>query len=168
MKQLIVIIGPNGVGKSTTAKEIIKQCANTAYVDSDWCRMMNPFEFTETTKVTVEENIYCLLRNYLACDDIKAVFFTYGWHGERKEIYEKVIAKLKKDNIKFKETIVILKCSKEENIRRGTEDGRDVLRIERGIKNTFAFYDTYDYPSIDTTAMTPSQVAKKIINDMIR
>jgi ABC-type Mn2+/Zn2+ transport system ATPase subunit len=65
MKQLIVIIGPNGVGKSTTAKEILKKRPHTAYVDSDWCRMMNPFEFTEITKQTVEENIYCFLRNYL-------------------------------------------------------------------------------------------------------
>ena len=112
MKQLIVIIGPNGVGKSTTAKEILKKRPHTAYVDSDWCRMMNPFEFTEITKQTVEENIYCFLRNYLDCDDIDTVLFTYAWHGERKEIYEKVIGRLKKDCVKFKESIVILKCSK--------------------------------------------------------
>jgi adenylate kinase family enzyme len=50
MKQLIIIIGPNGVGKSTTAKKIVEQFEKTAYVDSDWCRVMNPFAFTETTK----------------------------------------------------------------------------------------------------------------------
>ena len=167
MKQLITIIGPNGVGKTTTAKEILAMYPRTAYVDSDWCRMTNPFEFTETRKNAVENNIYCLLRNYLNCNDIDTVFFTYAWHGERKEIYDSVIARLNKDGVKFKETILILKCSKVENIKRARKDGRDELRIERGIKNTFDFYDRYDYPTIDTTSMTPSQVAEKIISDML-
>ena len=52
MKQLIVIIGPNSVGKTTAAKEIVALHENVAYVDSDWCRVMNPFAFTETTKET--------------------------------------------------------------------------------------------------------------------
>ena len=65
MKKLIVIIGPNGVGKSTTARNIVERYENTAYVDSDWCRVMNPFSLTEKTKQTVINNIYCLLRNYL-------------------------------------------------------------------------------------------------------
>ena len=57
MKQLIVIIGPNGVGKTTTAKKIVEQYENVAYVDSDWCRVMNPFAFTESTKDTITENV---------------------------------------------------------------------------------------------------------------
>ncbi|MBQ5325518.1 MAG: ATP-binding protein, partial [Oscillospiraceae bacterium] len=61
MKQLIVIIGPNGVGKTTTARKIVEQYKNVAYVDSDWCRVMNPFVFSESTKETIVENIYCLL-----------------------------------------------------------------------------------------------------------
>lgn len=164
MKQLIVIIGPNGVGKSTSARNIVSQCDKCAYVDSDWCRVMNPFEFTKITKKIVTENIYCLLRNYLTCEEIDTVVFTYGWHGERKEIYEKVIDKLKNDGIEFDEKIVVLKCSMEENIRRAMEDGRDMNRIKRGIEMTFSFYDKYDYPCIDTTEIEPSKVAKQIIS----
>lgn len=162
MKQLIVIIGPNGVGKSTTAKKIVEQCEKTAYVDSDWCRVMNPFAFTEITKQTIAENIYCLLHNYLSCSDINTVVFTYGWHGERKEIYRRVIEKLRNDCIEFKDTIIILKCTRDENIRRATKDGRDEMRIKRGMEMTFSFYDEYDYPCIDTTDMTSAQVALKI------
>lgn len=166
MKQLIIIIGPNGVGKSTTAMEFVTHNSHTAYVDSDWCRVMNPFDFTKTAKQTITENIYCLLRNYLTCDDINTVLFTYGWHGARKEIFENVMEKLKRDNIDFSETIIILKCSKEENIKRAINDGRDEGRIKRGIEMTFSFYDKYDYPVIDTTDMTPSQVIDKIKNIM--
>lgn len=162
MKQLLTIIGPNGVGKSTTAKKIVEQRANTAYVDSDWCRAMNPFTFTETTKRTVAVNIYCLLHNYLTCEDIDTVVFTYGWHGERKKLYESVIGKLRSDNIEFKETIVILKCSEDENLKRAMKDGRDEPRIKRGMEATFSFYDAYDYPCFDTTDLTPAQVAQRI------
>ena len=163
MKQLIVIIGPNGVGKSTTAKKIVEQCSKTAFVDSDWCRVMNPFEVTETTKQTITENIYCLLYNYLTCKDIDTVVFTYAWHGERKEIYDCVIDKLNNENIEFKENIIVLKCSKQENIDRAKKDGRDEVRIKRGIEKTFSFYDKYEYPCIDSTYMTPLEVANQII-----
>ena len=38
---------------------------------------------------------------------------------------------------------------------------RDMQRIERGIKNTFAFYDEYTYPNLDSTYLQPNQVAEK-------
>ena len=49
----------------------------------------------------------------------------------------------------------------EENIRRAINDGRDMERIERGIKNTFHFYDEYAYPNIDSTYLQPKKVAEK-------
>lgn len=162
MKRLIVLIGPNGVGKSTAAKEYVERYAETAYVDSDWCRVMNPFAFTEATTQTITENIYCLLRNYLTCDAVNTVIFTYGWHGVRKEIYDNVIRKLKQDRLEFKETVVVLRCSGEENIKRALKDGRDETRVKRGMEMTFSFYDAYDYPLIDSTDMTPLQVIEKL------
>ncbi len=162
MKKLLTIIGPNGVGKSTTAKMFVEQNAHTAYVDAEWCRQMNPFVFTEETKEIVTKNIYCLIYNYFSCSEIDTVVFAYGWHGERKEIYDRVIEKLKKEHVDFKENIIVLKCSESENIKRAITDGRDSDRIKRGMEKTFSFYDDFDYPSIDTTNITPSEVAKNI------
>ncbi len=141
MKQLIILLGPNAVGKSTTAKKMVEQYENIAYVDSDWCRVMNPFAFTETTKQTVSENIYCLLRNYLSCSEINTVVFTYGWHGGRKAIYERVMEKLRNECTEFKETIIILKCSEDENRKRAIQDGRDKERIRRGMERTSLIED---------------------------
>ena len=84
MKQLIVIVGPNGIGKSTSAMKFVEMYPESALVDSDWCRVMNPFPLTEITKETVIENLYCLLRNYLLCEEIQNVVFVHGWHGGRK------------------------------------------------------------------------------------
>lgn len=163
MKQLIVIAGPNGVGKTTTARKIVELYENVAYVDSDWCRVMNPFVFTESTKETIAENIFCLLRNYLSCRDVNRVVFTYAWHGERMAIYEKVMAKLKNEAPAFRLSVIILKCSEDENIRRAARDGRDEIRIRRGMEMTFSFYDNFDYPWIETTDLTPTEAARQII-----
>ena len=163
MKRLVVIVGPNAVGKTTTAKCLVEKLPKTAYVDSDWCRFMNPFQFTEITKQTVTKNMYDILHNYLVCEEIENVIFSYSWHGERKEIYDNLISKLKSDEIEFEEKIFVLKCSEEENISRAEKDGRDKTRIERGMKNTFSFYDGYNYSSIDSTNMSMNEVAEKII-----
>ena len=76
---------------------------------------------------------------------------------------KKVINKLREDSILFEACPIILKCCKEENIKRAIKDGRDMQRIERGIKNTFAFYEEYTYPNLYSTYLQPNQVAEKII-----
>ncbi|SCG83039.1 hypothetical protein DW1_1468 [Proteiniborus sp. DW1] len=35
MKNLLFLCGPNGIGKTTISKEIVRQLPNTAYVDSE-------------------------------------------------------------------------------------------------------------------------------------
>ena len=162
MKHLIVIIGPNAVGKTTTAKCMVEKLPQTAYVDSDWCRCMNPFLLTDITKEIVKENIYYLLHNYLTCVEIETVIFTSSWHGGRKEIYDRVIEQFRNDGIEFVENIIILKCSEKENVRRALKDKRDEKRVERG-KKTFSFYDDFDYPCIDTTEMSVTEVVESIL-----
>lgn len=161
-KKLIVIIGSNGVGKSTSAKSFLEQNPQGAFVDSDWCRVINPFAFTKETKKTVTDNIFCLLHNYIRCTELDYVIFTYGFHGERKAIFDEVLRRLKQENVKFQLCIVILKCSLSENVRRMRLDGREESRIQRGIDSTFGFYDEYDYPAIDTTELEVGQVAERI------
>ena len=57
-----------------------------------------------------------------------------------------------------------MKCSLEENLKRSVEDRRDDERIKRGIKNIFAFYNGFHYPSIGTTKLNPDEVARKILD----
>lgn len=163
MKKIILIVGPNGVGKSTTSEILLSMLPNSAYIDSDCCRAINPFPLTEETKIAVIQNIYCMFHNYLLCNDIETIIFPYGFHGERKEIWEQVLHKLKADDIIFEICPILLKCSWEENIRRAKLDNRDSERIERGMKNTFSFYDSCSYPTIDTTNLDAEEVAEKIL-----
>lgn len=141
MKKLILILGANGVGKSTTAEMLLQKLVKCAYIDADWCRAINPFPFTDATRTAVSNNIYSLFKNYLLCDDIEFIVFPYGFHGERKQLFEQVLSRLEQEGIVFELCPIILKCCKEENIKRALKDGRDRERIERGIRNTFSFYD---------------------------
>lgn len=162
MKKLIVILGSNGVGKSTTSKTFLDKYTKCAYVDAEWCRAINPFSFTPSTKKAVTENIYCMIKNYLLCEDIDKVVFPYGLHGERKEIFDTVICRLKEDGIEFELFFIVLQCSMQENRRRCERDGREAERIERGMKNTFHFYDDFQCPHIITTELSPEEVAVQI------
>ena len=162
MKKLIVIIGPNGVGKTTAAKAFFNQHSNCAYVDSDWCRVKKPFSFTDAEKQLVVNNIFNLLRNYLLCEDVNTVIFTYCLHGERKKIFDEVMRQLQSENIDFDLNIIILKCTYEENVKRAMNDSRDEERIKYGMTHTFDFYDKYDYPVIETTNLTPEEVVEQI------
>lgn len=164
MKKLILILGANGVGKSTAAEMLLQKLFKCAYIDADWCRAINPFPFTDATRTAVSNNIYSLFKNYLLCDDIEFIVFPYGFHGERKQLFEQVLSRLEQEGIVFELCPIILKCCKEENIKRALKDGRSRERIERGIRNTFSFYDEYTYPSIDITYLEPNEVAEKIVN----
>lgn len=167
LKKLIVIIGPNAVGKTTAASEFRNRCSNSAYIDAEWCRCINPFSpLTVATRELVINNMYCLLKNHLLCPDIKVIVFPYSFHGGRKENFELVIQRLKDEGIGFELKYVILKCSFEENVRRARKDKRDEERVQRGMQNTFDFYDHYDYPVIDTTELEPGQVVEKIMQIM--
>lgn len=163
MKNLILIIGPNGVGKTTTAKALLEHINRSAYIDADWCRAINPFIFTTETQKTVTENLFCLIRNYLMCPDIDTVIFPYSFHGGRKDIFESVLRRVDEMKIEYELVTVLLTCSLEENIIRAKEDGRDETRIERGIRNTFNFYNDYNCFKIDSTKLSISQVVNKII-----
>ena len=150
------------MGKTTTAEAFLHTYTKCAYVDADWCRAINPFPFTPSTKKAVTENIYCIIKNYLLCEDIDKIVFPYGFHGERKEIFDTVICKLKEDGIEFELFPIVLKCSMQENIMRCKHDGRETERIERGMKNTFHFYDDFQCPIIITTELSPEEVVEQI------
>ena len=164
MKTLLLILGPNATGKSTTASAVLHGRVHTAYIDGDACRAINPFPYTEATRKAVTANIYCMMRNYLECEDIDMVVFPYSFHGDRRQLWETVLEKLQRTGLEFQVKEVVLTCSETENRRRALADQRDAERIERGMQNTYHYYDDYPAPHIDTTDMTPEQAAEAVLN----
>ncbi len=157
MKTILLILGPNAVGKSKSAQALLGLLPHSALVDSDWCRAMNPYH-----RDTVIENTYALLKNYLKCPEIETVVFPFGFHGDRKQRFDAVISKLREDMIDFEFFTVVLTCSLEENLYRAQADQRSDEQINRGIENAYHYYDKFDNPKIDTTDLSVAQTAEKI------
>jgi len=163
LKKLIVLLGPYAAGKSSVCKCLLGKCPNSAWVDADWCSQINPHPFTNATKKTVTDNLYCMIRNYLLCDDIQWIFFPYSLHGEQEEIFRTLIRRLDEDHLDVQVHTFILKCSMEQLICRGKADGRDRDRIEQGILQSFSIYEDMELPSIDTTQLSVEEVSNSVL-----
>lgn len=161
MRSLLFLCGPNGIGKTTISKEIVRQLPNTAYVDSDPCRFMNPFVLSDETIPTIAKNISDLILNYMDCPIINNVVFSYGFHGRRKEVFEMIMLELSKTEYNF--IPFLLWCSEEENIKRMRMDNRSLERIQRTLNESRKSFDDIMYPKVDITDFSIFEAAKNII-----
>lgn len=160
MKKLIFIHGPNGVGKSTLCKKLNTQLKNSAWLESEWCRMTNPFVFNDEIIKMVEKNISFMLRSYLECTSVEYVIFNYGFHGPRRKIFENILKNL--SDIEYKLIPITITCNHEENRARMIKDGRDKERIERAL-SVRDIYDGLEYLSIDTTDISVEESIFKVL-----
>lgn len=161
MKKLVFICGPNGIGKTTISKHILCKISGSAYVDSDTLRMINPNVLDDRTIPTISANISCIIRNYLMCSAVKNVFFTYGFHGRRREVFEMVINSL--EDLEYEFCPLLLECEESENIRRMKCDCRDEERIRRGMDISRKAFDDVNYPRLDITFLSAEKSAEIII-----
>jgi len=164
MKRLIFVCGASGIGKSTICAKLYRKLNDSAFVDSDHCRMMNPFSFTDEQKFIVEDNMSTMLINYLKCSTVESIIFLYGYHGPRKQIYDNIMMRLSNTGIPFKFLPIILECELDENIKRAQNDGRPEYRIKWGVENSRNVYDRYDYPRLDITYLTVDEAVDKLFN----
>lgn len=164
MKKLVFICGASGIGKSTTCAALYKRIDKSALVDSDYFRLINPFEFSKELKSIVEDNMSTLLINYLKSSSINTIIFIYGFHGPRKQIFDNIMTRLSQTGIEYTFIPIILECELEENIRRAQIDGRDKSRIQFGIENSRDIYNQYNYPRLDITSLTTDEAVDKLIN----
>jgi len=160
-KKLIFICGPNGVGKSSTCRELVNCLEESAYVDSDLCNLRNPFIHTEGIDIG-RQLMQFMLTKYLECSTYNNVIWSYGFHGHRKDSFDKIMIELRKLDVDFEFMPIILTCDLDENINRMNNDNRDDARIERAIGNTREIYNDYLFPTINTTNMT----LKEVVNEL--
>ena len=163
MKKLIFICGANGIGKSTACRELNMKLNNSALVDSDFCRLIYPFEFSEDIKATITKNMSALLINYFSCSAVDNVIFLYGFHGPRKKMFEDVMKYINANNVKYEFVPIILECELEENIRRAERDNRSLERIKYGIEATREIYKQYNYPKIDVTNLSVEETVNALL-----
>jgi cytidylate kinase len=160
MSTFVLIHGPNGVGKSTVCKAVHHQLSRSAWLESEWCRMTNPFTWNEEMISLTTNNITHMLHSYLSCAWLDYVIFSYGFHGPRQQIWDTVRNNLQ--DIPHTFVPITLTCAEQEHIERMTRDGRDQARIQRAL-DARHIYEALPYPRIDTTHLTIKQTADRII-----
>ena len=77
MKNLYLIGGAMGVGKTTVCRRLKKDLPNSVFLDGDWCWDADPFLITEETKAMVMDNICFLLNNFLRCSAYENIIEEY-------------------------------------------------------------------------------------------
>ena len=65
MKNLILVNGTMGAGKTAVCRALQSRLEPCVFLDGDWCWDMQPFTVTEETKAVVVDNICTMLGNFL-------------------------------------------------------------------------------------------------------
>ena len=98
-----------GVGKSTVCRELTKLLTPCAWLDGDWCWMMNPFAVDDENIAMVTDNICHLLRGFLQNSHFEYVIFCWVIH--EKAILDGLLAQL--GDLDYSLSVITLSASPE-------------------------------------------------------
>lgn len=157
MKNFIIINGAMGVGKTSICKELYKKLENSAWLDGDWCMMMNPF--SETNQKIFLENIYYLLNNYLSHPTFEYVLFS--WVIPREDMMDYIIRRLSDND--FHLIRVTLLCSDDKLRERMLRTGRDEMTIEKSMLYQEVFKNSNTTVKLDTSQLSLVETVDEVL-----
>lgn len=79
MKNIILITGTIGVGKSSVAHMLARQIMPVAYLDGEWCWQVYP---QHENQEALLDNMASLLRTYLQADSIENIILDWAVYDE--------------------------------------------------------------------------------------
>ena len=161
MKNLYLIGGTMGVGKTTVSNLLKKDLPNSVFLDGDWCWNADPFQVTEETKSMVLDNICFLLNNFLRCSAYQNVIFCWVMH--QQSIIDSILDRL--DTHQCGVTIISLTANEEQlrqRLQRDIAQGRRAEDVIARSVERLPLYNELDTVKVDTTDKTAQQVADTI------
>ena len=161
MKNLYLIGGTMGVGKTTVCRQLKEDLPRSVFLDGDWCWDASPFQVTEETKTMVIENICFLLNSFLRCTAYENIIFCWVMH--QQEIIDAILSKLTLENCSVK---CVSLLADEQTVReRLLKDINAGLRKEPVITRStqrLPLYLSLDTLKVDTRDKSVRQIAKEI------
>jgi hypothetical protein len=161
MKNLIIVGGTAGVGKTTTCRELQKMLPRNVFLDGDWCWDMRPFVVTEETIRMVENNIAHLLTGFLGCSEFDNIIFCWVLHEQR--ILDGLLSRLSHGGYATHAfSLVSNEEALSERLSRDIAAGRrEPAIIERSLAS-LPLYADLDTVKIDVTDISPVDAATQI------
>ena len=161
MKQLYLIGGTMGVGKTAVCRSLKHQLPNSVFLDGDWCWDSDPFQVTDETKEMVMDNICHLLNNFIRCSAYDNIIFCWVMHeqGIIDAICEKILIK----NCSVK---VISLMADEKNLTKRIEKDvragiRDMEVLRRSIER-IPLYESLNTIKVNTNNKSVQQIVGEI------
>ena len=161
MKNLYLIGGTMGVGKTTVCQRLKGLLPKAVFLDGDWCWDAEPFVVTEETKAVVMDNICHVLNNFIHCTEYENIIFCWVMH--QQGIIDSILERLDTGLCSIK--AVSLVCSEGELQRRLDQDIEQGLReadaVERSVPR-LALYEELDTVKLDVSELTVSETAERL------
>ncbi|WP_077612342.1 AAA family ATPase [Clostridium sp. Marseille-P2415] len=164
MKNLYMVGGTMGVGKTTTCRIMMRKLNSSVFLDGDWCWDMHPFQITEETKQMVIENICFILNNFIKCSVYENIVFCWVMH--QQAIIDDILSRLETANCNVHAISLI--CSEEALQDRLRKDVVAGIRAEDVIRRSIEripLYEKLNTHKIDVSKIFPEQAADFIIRN---
>ena len=161
MKNLIMVNGTMGVGKTATCRELQKLLPNNVFLDGDWCWDMRPFVVTDETEAMVLDNISYLLNSFIRCTAYDNIIFCWVMHEQG--IIDAVLPGL--DTAGCSVSSFTLTAGEAALVDRMARDVAAGLREADAIKRSvdrLGLYRNMNTEKIDVSEISPAQAARLI------
>ena len=162
MKNLFLVGGTMGVGKTATCQVLKRRLSNSVFLDGDWCWDMHPFRVTEETKQMVMDNICFQLNRFIQCSLFESIIFCWVMHEQ--SIIDEIVSRL--DLTSCHVIPISLVCDAqalETRLQRDVDAGkRDSDVIARSLAR-IPLYDALDTLKVVVSGISPEEAAELII-----
>ena len=162
IKNLYIINGPMGVGKTTVSQGLLNSLDHCVFLDGDWCWDMHPFIVNNETKKIVMNNIVYCLNNFIHSTTYQNIIFC--WVIPTQEILDTLIDQLDLTNVCLHK--ITLVSNQEQLIKRIKKDIDKGIRKEDVIERSLQYLDGYH--KMDTIHIDVSYLSIDEIIDIIQ
>ncbi len=161
MKNLYIIGGTMGVGKTATCVLLKRRLENAVFLDGDWCWDANPFQVTEEMKAVVLDNICHMLNNFLRCTAYQNIIFCWVMHEQ--EIIDSILSQLETRECNVRTISLICNSDAlaerlQKDIDRGVRQPGDMARS----MDRLPMYQKLRTVKLDVSNLTPEEAAERI------
>jgi len=161
MKNIYLIGGTMGVGKSTVSQILKRILPDAVFLDGDWCWDADPFTVTDETKDMVRDNICYMLNNFINCSAYENVIFCWVMHEQ--EIIDDIVSRLTLTDSRLH--AISLTVSPEAlsvRLQKDIDSGKRLGDIIKRSTERIPLYDKLNTVKIDVSDISPEQTAEII------